>query len=45
MPVQGFMCNFYELVFGVYIVLPDGTGEGKLWFLTVFRQDSLKNRR
>ena len=29
MPVQGFMCNFYELVFGVYIVLPDGTGEGK----------------
>ncbi len=45
MPVQGFMCNFYELVYGVYIVLHDGTGEGKLWFLTVFRQDSLKNRR
>jgi hypothetical protein len=45
MPVQGFMCNFYELMFGVYIVLPDGTGEGKLWFLTIFRQDSLKNRR
>ena len=45
MPVQGFMCNFYEPVSGVYIVLPDGTGEGKLRFLTVFRHDSLKNRR
>ena len=27
MPVQGFMCNFYELVYGVYIVLHDGTEE------------------